>query len=244
MLQAMTPFFGTNRYKFGLFGANCGGGMTLSSAPERWRAEWDEIVRLYQLADEAGIEFILPIAKWRGLGGGAADMWGRSYETFTHSAAAGALTKHIGVFVTAHVPIITPAFAAKAITTIDHVTHGRVGLNIVCGWNPDEFNIHGAAIDGARRYDQGLEWFKIYAEDFGRRRAVRLERGILSAARSCYRPTAGAAAAAAGDVRRRLRHRPTFCRAGGRHPVYLSSRSGAGTRGGAHGQGRRGQIPA
>ena len=154
--------FGSNSYKFGLFGANCAGGMTLSAAPERWRAEWNEIADVYRLADEAGIEFILPIAKWRGLGG-KADMWGRSYETFTHSAAAGAITRRIGVFVTAHVPITTPAFAAKAISTIDHVTGGRAGLNIVCGWNPDEFDIHGAKIDYARRYDHGLEWFKIYA---------------------------------------------------------------------------------
>ena len=117
---------------------------------------------MYRLADEAGIEFILPIAKWRGLGG-KADMWGWSFETFTHSAAAGAITRRIGVFVTAHVPITTPAFAAKAISTIDHVTGGRAGLNIVCGWNPDEFDIHGAKIDYARRYDHGLEWFKIYA---------------------------------------------------------------------------------
>ncbi len=128
----MNKFFGDNGYKLGLFGANCGRGMTLSSAPERWRANWDDIVAVYHLADEAGVEFILPIAKWRGLGG-AADMWGRSYETFTHGAAAGALTKHIGIFVTADVPIVSAAFAAKAISTIDHVTHGRAGLNIVCG---------------------------------------------------------------------------------------------------------------
>src|SRR5215210_6442560 len=99
-------FFGSNAYKLGLFGANCGGGMTLSCAPERWRAKWSEIVELYHLADAAGIEFILPIAKWHGLGG-KADIWGRSFETFTHSAAAGAITRRIGVFVTAHVPIIT-----------------------------------------------------------------------------------------------------------------------------------------
>jgi len=159
----MTNLFGSNPYKFGVFGANCGGGMSLSTAPERWRADWDEIVEVYRLADAAGIEFILPIAKWRGLGG-KADMWGRSYETFTHSAAAGALTKNIGVFVTAHVPIVTPAFAAKAVATIDHVTHGRAGLNIVCGWNQDEFGLHGVSIDGERRYDQGLEWFLIFAK--------------------------------------------------------------------------------
>jgi len=161
----MIPFFGNNAYKLGLFGANCGGGMTLSSAPERWRAQWDDIAAVYRIADEAGIEFVLPIAKWRGLGG-EADMWGRSFETFTHGAAAGAITRNIGIFVTAHVPINTPAFAAKAIATIDHVTHGRAGLNIVCGWNPDEFGLHGVTIDGERRYDQGLEWYRIYAKIF------------------------------------------------------------------------------
>jgi FMNH2-dependent dimethyl sulfone monooxygenase len=161
----MSAFFGGNAYKLGLFGANCGGGMTLSSAPERWRARWEDIERLYRMADDSGIEFILPIAKWRGLGG-EADMWGRSFETFTHGAAAGAITKRIGIFVTAHVPLVSPAFAAKAIATIDHVTRGRAGLNIVCGWNPDEFGVHGVAIDGERRYEQGLEWYRIYAKIF------------------------------------------------------------------------------
>lgn len=161
----MNRFFGTNEYKLGLFGANCGGGMTLSSAPERWLAKWDDIDAVYRIADQAGVEFILPIAKWRGLGG-QADMWGRSFETFTHGAAAGAITRHIGIFVTAHVPITTPAFAAKAIATIDHVTHGRAGVNIVCGWNPDEFSVHGVTINGERRYDQGLEWYRIYAKIF------------------------------------------------------------------------------
>jgi alkanesulfonate monooxygenase SsuD/methylene tetrahydromethanopterin reductase-like flavin-dependent oxidoreductase (luciferase family) len=154
-------FFGSNRFKFGLFGINCSNGMTPSRALERWRAEWPEIVQVAQMADAAGVEFLLPIAKWRGLGG-EANMWGRSFETFTQAAALAALTKQTGIFVTAHVSLITPAFAAKAIATIDHVSNGRAGLNIVCGWNPDEFSPHGVKIDGARRYDRGLEWFRIY----------------------------------------------------------------------------------
>jgi alkanesulfonate monooxygenase SsuD/methylene tetrahydromethanopterin reductase-like flavin-dependent oxidoreductase (luciferase family) len=157
------PIFGPNAFKFGVFNANCDGGLTISVAPERWRADWDDIVEISRLADKAGIEFILPVAKWRGLGGDA-NVLGRSYETMTHSAAIGALTKRIGVFSTVHVPLVSPAFAAKAIATIDHVTHGRAALNIVCGWNREEFDIHGATIDGERRYEQGLEWFRIYAK--------------------------------------------------------------------------------
>ncbi len=157
----MPTFFGENRFKFGLFGVNCSGGMTPSIAPDRWKADWKEIVAVAKLADDAGVEFLLPIAKWHGLGG-KADMWGWSFETFSQAAALGALTKNTGIFVTAHVSLITPAFAAKAIATLDHVSNGRAGLNIVCGWNPDEFGPHGIRLTGERRYDRGLEWFQIY----------------------------------------------------------------------------------
>jgi dimethylsulfone monooxygenase len=157
------PILGPNKFKFGLFNANCDGGFAISTAPERWPCEWDDVVKACIMADEAGIDFILPVAKWRGLSGDA-DNLGRSFETLTHSAAIGAVTKRIGLFSTIHVPLVTPAFVAKAIATIDHVTHGRTGLNIVCGWNQDEFNVHGVTIDPNRRYEQGLEWYRIFAK--------------------------------------------------------------------------------
>jgi FMNH2-dependent dimethyl sulfone monooxygenase len=158
----MPDHFGNNQFKFGLFSANCGGGLTFSAAPDRWPAEWDELAEVARMADQAGIEFILPVAKWRGIG--EADNFGRSFETLTHSAALAGITKRIGLFATVHVSLLTAAFAAKAIATIDHASHGRAGLNIVCGWNPDEFSLHGITIDGERRYDQGLEWFRIWAK--------------------------------------------------------------------------------
>lgn len=157
------PMRGPNRFKLGIFSANCDGGLTMSLAPERWRADWDDIVAMCRIADDAGLEFILPVAKWRGYQG-KANIYGRSYETLTHSAAIGALTKRICVFSTIHVPLVTPAFGAKALATIDHVTHGRAGLNIVCGWNQEEFDLHGVTIDQDRRYEHGLEWFKIWSK--------------------------------------------------------------------------------
>ena len=156
------PLFGPNRFKLGIFSANCDGGLTMSLAPERWRADWDDIAAMSRIADEAGIEFILPVAKWRGYQG-KANVYGRSFETLTHGAALGALTKRIAIFATVHVPLVTPAFAAKAIATIDHVTHGRAGLNIVCGWNQDEFDLHGVTIEADTRYDHGLEWFQVWS---------------------------------------------------------------------------------
>ena len=160
--RARNPLFGPNRFKLGVFSANCDGGLTMSLAPERWKANWDDIVAMTQLADAAGFEFILPVAKWRGFQG-KSNNYGKSFETLTHGAALGALTRHTAIFCTVHVPLITPAFGAKAMATIDHVTHGRAGLNIVCGWNQDEFDLHGVTIDPDTRYDHGLEWFQIWS---------------------------------------------------------------------------------
>ncbi len=160
--RARHPLFGPNRFKLGIFSANCDGGLTMSLAPERWRANWDDIVAMTRIADDAGLEFILPVAKWRGYQG-KANIYGRSFETLTHGAALGALTRRIAIFATVHVPIVTPAFGAKAIATIDHITHGRAGLNIVCGWNQTEFDLHGVTIDQDTRYDHGLEWFQVWS---------------------------------------------------------------------------------
>lgn len=156
------PLFNANRFKLGIFSANCDGGLTMSLAPERWKADWDDIAAMSRIADEAGIEFILPVAKWRGYQG-KANIYGKSFETLTHGAALAAITSRIAIFSTVHVPLVTPAFGAKAIATIDHISHGRAGLNIVCGWNQAEFDLHGVVIDQVRRYAHGLEWFQVWS---------------------------------------------------------------------------------
>jgi dimethylsulfone monooxygenase len=55
-----------NRLKLGLFGANCSGGRSYTTVPERWEASWDNNVRLAQLADRLGLECLVPIARWKG----------------------------------------------------------------------------------------------------------------------------------------------------------------------------------
>jgi alkanesulfonate monooxygenase SsuD/methylene tetrahydromethanopterin reductase-like flavin-dependent oxidoreductase (luciferase family) len=150
---------GPNRFKLGVFSANADGGLAITAVRERWTADWDQIVAVAQMADRAGFEFFLPIARWKGFGG-ATNTRHLSYETLTFGAALGALTERITVFSTVHVPFVHPVFAAKALATIDHVSHGRAGLNIVCGWNEPEYAMFGAKKPEAP-YDQGLEWFDI-----------------------------------------------------------------------------------
>jgi alkanesulfonate monooxygenase SsuD/methylene tetrahydromethanopterin reductase-like flavin-dependent oxidoreductase (luciferase family) len=150
---------GPNRFKLGVFAANADGGLTLTTAPERWRARWPDIVRVARIADRAGLEFFLPIARWKGFGG-ATNSREWSFETFTFAAALAGVTDHIALFATVHVPMVHPVFAAKALATVDHASGGRAGLNIVCGWNQDEFSAFGLD-QVADRYAQGLEWYEI-----------------------------------------------------------------------------------
>jgi dimethylsulfone monooxygenase len=159
MAHPVHPLNGPNRLKLGVFSMNADGGLTLTRVPERWPALWNEIVETAQLADRAGIEFLLPIARWKGFGGEVNSReW--SFETLTHSAALAGVTRKTGVFATVHVPMVHPVFAAKALATVDHVSNGRAGLNIVCGWNPEEFGMFGLELI-EDRYAQGLEWFDI-----------------------------------------------------------------------------------
>jgi alkanesulfonate monooxygenase SsuD/methylene tetrahydromethanopterin reductase-like flavin-dependent oxidoreductase (luciferase family) len=155
--------------KLGFFGANCSSGRYITLAEERWTASWEENLRAARLADEAGLDFLLPIGRWKGYGG-ETDYAGSSFETITWATGLLAATKQISVFGTVHVPLFHPLIAAKQMVTADHVGRGRFGLNIVAGWNQDEFEMFGIAQkDHSGRYEQAQEWIdavkRIWSED-------------------------------------------------------------------------------
>jgi FMNH2-dependent dimethyl sulfone monooxygenase len=150
-----------NPFKMGLFGSNCSGGLSFTTLPERWEASWENNAKLAQLADEAGFECMVPIARWKGFGG-ATNVNGTSFETITWACGLLAQTRRISVFGTVHVPMIHPVLAAKQMVTADHVGQGRFGLNIVCGFNLSEFQMFGVPqYEHDKRYEQGQEWWEV-----------------------------------------------------------------------------------
>jgi len=164
--RTANPMRNANRFKLGLFSINADGGTAFTKVANRWRADWSEIETLAQAADAAGLEFILPIARWKGYGG-ETKVRAASFETLTHAAAVAAITRRIAIFSTVHVPLVHPVFAAKALMTIDHISRGRAGLNIVCGWNQEEFDMFGhRQSEHDDRYRQGHEWFSILLRIF------------------------------------------------------------------------------
>ncbi len=63
------------------------------------------------------------------------------------------------MFGTVHAPLIHPVIAAKEFVTADHIGEGRFGLNLVCGWNEDEFKMFGATLrEHDARYEYAQEW--------------------------------------------------------------------------------------
>jgi len=86
----------------------------------------------------------------------------------TWAAGLLAATRRLTVFGTVHALLIHPVIAAKQFVTADHIGAGRFGLNVVCGWNEDEFEMFGAAmLDHAERYDYAQEWLDTIKRAWG-----------------------------------------------------------------------------
>ncbi|HEV7665710.1 MAG TPA: LLM class flavin-dependent oxidoreductase [Chloroflexota bacterium] len=150
-----------NPLKLGLFGSNCSNGRSYTTVPERWDASWENNLELARLADESGLECMVPIARWKGYGG-QTNVNGVSLESIAWACGLLAGTRRINVFCTIHVPLIHPIVAAKQMATVDHVGAGRLGVNVVCGWNEDEFQMLGVTKhEHDDRYAQGEEWWSI-----------------------------------------------------------------------------------
>jgi alkanesulfonate monooxygenase SsuD/methylene tetrahydromethanopterin reductase-like flavin-dependent oxidoreductase (luciferase family) len=150
--------YGNNKLQIGLFGPNCSSGRAVTMVPERWSGSWQDNLKLARMADDAGLDFLLPIARWKGYGGDT-DYQGATLETLTWASGLLASTNRITVFGTVHAPLFNPVIAAKEGVTADHIGNGRFGLNLVVGWNEGEFEMFGVEQrDHEKRYEYAQEW--------------------------------------------------------------------------------------
>ncbi len=160
-LAARRRFYGDNKLIIGLFGANCSSGRAVTLVDERWSGSWRDNLRLARMADDIGLDFMLPIGRWKGYGGDT-DYQGATLETFNWASGLLASTKRITVFGTIHAPLFNPIMSAKMCVTADHIGEGRFGLNIVCGWNEGEFEMFGVAQRHHEgRYEYAQEWMDV-----------------------------------------------------------------------------------
>lgn len=159
----LNPMQKPDGFKLGIFAYLHAGGVAITTVPERWTARWTDIAAMARVADSGGLDFLLPLARWKGIPGEVENRhW--SFETLTQAAALSGITERISVLSTVHVPVVHPVFAAKALATIDHASGGRAGLNIVCGWNKSDYDMFGLQLmEHDERYVHGMEWYEIWS---------------------------------------------------------------------------------
>ncbi|MEJ8571813.1 LLM class flavin-dependent oxidoreductase [Microbaculum marinum] len=156
------PLFNDNRLKLGIFGTNGKGG-SQTRVPELYKPTWENSVRTAQVADRAGFEAIVAYARWKAYMPGKPDHpSGLALDPFTWSAGIAQATSYSAIMPTSHAPTIHPITCAKQCATIDLISGGRLGLNIVGGWNRHELEMFGAPLrEHDERYEQLEEWLAV-----------------------------------------------------------------------------------
>ena len=157
-IQRTNPIFNDNKLKIGTFCSNTIANMTL--VPEQWRPTWENCLAAARLADEAGWEAVVPIARWKGYLDGKPDHPSNEIlDPFIWAAGVSQATKYSAVFATSHAPTAHPIFVARQCSTIDAISNGRFALNVVGGWNRREFDMFGINLmEHDRRYVYLAEW--------------------------------------------------------------------------------------
>jgi FMNH2-dependent dimethyl sulfone monooxygenase len=151
--------------ELGFFGWNIRGGMTMSKATlrnndrERDYWKWSNSRNLIEQAEYIGFDYQVPFARWLG-SGGEIDFNGASLDFLTTAAATAPITKEMGVFSTCHITFkFHPLHIAKIGASIDHISNGRWGLNIVTGYQAQEMAAFGMEhIDHDVAYDMAEEF--------------------------------------------------------------------------------------
>lgn len=117
-------------------------------------------------AEAYGLDFALSMIKLRGFGG-QSEFWDHNLESFTLMAGLAAVTERIRLYASVAVLTIPPAIVARMATTIDSISGGRFGINIVSGWAKAEYEQMGlwpGDAHFARRYLYSTEYVTVMKE--------------------------------------------------------------------------------
>ena len=114
------------------------------------------------LAERLGFDYVFSMSKWRGFGG-ATRFWDFTLESLTLMTGLAAVTSRIGIIATIQPVLFPPAVAAKMAATIDDLSDGRLGLNIVTGAFLDEYEQMGVLPPdyAPNRYRYADEWVRV-----------------------------------------------------------------------------------
>jgi pyrimidine oxygenase len=141
-------------------------GWLISTTSPQYKPSFDLNRQIVQRAERYGLDFALSMIKLRGFGG-ASEFWDYNLESFTLMAGLAAVTHRIRLFASVAVVTIPPAIVARMAVTIDSISRGRFGINIVSGWHAAEYQQMGLWPGDAffaERYDYSSEYVQVMRE--------------------------------------------------------------------------------
>lgn len=146
----------------GIFMPMANGGWILSKNAPALDGSYDYNLKAARLAEDIGLDFIMAMAKYRGYGG-ETQHWRSSLDSPMMMAGLAQATNRVKVWATVHTILQNPAVTAKMMATLDQISHGRAGLNVVTGAYRGEFAQMGAwpeGVDHDERYVLATEWIQ------------------------------------------------------------------------------------
>jgi FMNH2-dependent dimethyl sulfone monooxygenase len=138
------------------------GGWLRNVSNEGMQPTWDYARRVAQRSEEIGFDLTLIAELFlndiKGIDAPALDAW---------STAAGlaAVTRTLELMVAVRPTFHTPPMLAKQAANIDHISGGRLALNVVSSWWSDEARRYGVNFDQHDdRYARTQEWLHVLNE--------------------------------------------------------------------------------
>jgi len=141
-------------------------GWLISTTSPQYKPSFALNRTVVQKAESYGFEFALSMIKLRGFGGDS-EFWDHNLESFTLMSGLAAVTSRIKLYASVALLTIPPAIVARMAVTIDDISGGRFGVNIVSGWQKAEYEQMGlwpGEAHFARRYDYSSEYVQVMKE--------------------------------------------------------------------------------
>jgi FMNH2-dependent dimethyl sulfone monooxygenase len=135
------------------------GGWLRNVEDEQMQPTWDYVSRLARRSEKIGFDLTL-IAELnlndiKGVDAPALDAW-------STAAALAAVTETLELMIAVRPTFHLPALLAKQAANIDHISGGRVSLNVVSSWWSEEAKKYGVQFDQHDdRYARTSEWLDV-----------------------------------------------------------------------------------
>ncbi|WP_396899432.1 LLM class flavin-dependent oxidoreductase [Burkholderia anthina] len=145
----------------GLFLPIQAGGWSASTLPRSTDWSFDYNAVLVEKAEALGFDLVFALSQWLPKGGYGGVFDGQALDSFMTLAALTARTERIILAATSHVLYGPwhPLHFAKFTATLDHISRGRWGINVVTGHRAIEHEMFGwHRIEHDRRYDLAAEF--------------------------------------------------------------------------------------